>query len=261
MENFFSHLAPLVEQTNGELKQRYKAGDLERYEEFTETLLGRREPAMEDPRQRNGRPSRFWFPGLTAKPWHDLSDAAWLKTLESSHEEIRNEFLAAIGDTAAFGLYMPSVGEGGVEFDFKEWKAFYLYRLGNNFEENQSRCPRTTTMIKTSPVATEVMFTVLHGGGYTAAHCSDFNAKLTCHLGLVVPPDCHISVASEVRTWEEGRCLIFDDTYEHEVWNNSQSFRGILLMDVWHPELTEIEIASLEYLSGKLAAAGLFSIE
>lgn len=261
MENFFVHIAPLVERANGELRRQFKAADLERFEEFTQTLLGRRPPAMEDPRQRNGRPSRFWFPGLTAKPWHDLSGTGWVQALESSYEEIRGEFLNAIRDDAAFGLYMPSVGEGAVEFEFKDWKSLYLYRMGKDFEENQRRCPRTTAVIKSSPVATEVMYTVLRGGGYAAAHCSDFNAKLTCHLGLVVPPDCAIRVASEARPWEEGKCLIFDDTYEHEIWNNSQNIRGILLMDVWHPGLTEVEVAALQYLSGELAAAGLFSVE
>jgi beta-hydroxylase len=55
------------------------------------------------------------------------------------------------------------------------------------------------------------------------------------HLPLVVPPGCRLRVAAETRTWQEGRCLIFDDTVEHEAWNDSDLSRGVLLLDFLRP--------------------------
>jgi aspartyl/asparaginyl beta-hydroxylase (cupin superfamily) len=84
-----------------------------------------------------------------------------------------------------------------------------------------------------------------------------FNAILACHLGLVVPPRCEMRVHDEVRTWQEGKCLVFDDTYEHEVWNRSAVLRVILFTGTWHPDLTPIEIACLEAFFARAGELGL----
>ncbi len=71
---------------------------------------------------------------------------------------------------------------------------------------------------------------------------------LTCHLALVIPEGCAIRVESEARTWEEGKCLIFDDSYMHEVWHHGTEVRMVILWDIWHPELTETEIEVLKHI-------------
>jgi aspartyl/asparaginyl beta-hydroxylase (cupin superfamily) len=67
------------------------------------------------------------------------------------------------------------------------------------------------------------------------------NARLICHLPLIVPPGCGFRVGNEVRQWEEGKLLIFDDTIEHEAWNDSNEDRVVLIFDIWRPELSEAE--------------------
>jgi len=64
---------------------------------------------------------------------------------------------------------------------------------------------------------------------------------LTCHLGLIIPSGCEIRVDNEIRTWQESKCLIFDDSYMHEVWHRGNEIRTVLLWDIWHPDLTDIE--------------------
>jgi aspartyl/asparaginyl beta-hydroxylase (cupin superfamily) len=90
------------------------------------------------------------------------------------------------------------------------------------------------------------MFSLLRAGARIPPHTGTHNARLICHLPLLVPRDCGFRVGNEVRTWEEGKLLIFDDTIEHEAWNNSDQDRVVLIFDIWRPELTEQEKREIE---------------
>jgi aspartyl/asparaginyl beta-hydroxylase (cupin superfamily) len=71
------------------------------------------------------------------------------------------------------------------------------------------------------------------------------NARLICHLPLIVPAGCEFRVGNDVRQWVEGKAWVFDDTIEHEAWNRSEHDRYILLFDIWRPELGEEERAAV----------------
>jgi len=64
---------------------------------------------------------------------------------------------------------------------------------------------------------------------------------LICHLPLIVPPNCGLRVGNETRTWREGEVLVFDDTIEHEAWNQSAAARVVMIFEIWRPELSEEE--------------------
>jgi aspartyl/asparaginyl beta-hydroxylase (cupin superfamily) len=85
------------------------------------------------------------------------------------------------------------------------------------------------------------MFSLLRPGARITPHTGTHNTRLTCHLPLIVPPDCGFRVGNETREWEEGKLLIFDDAIEHEAWNSSDRDRLILIFDIWRPELSEQE--------------------
>jgi aspartyl/asparaginyl beta-hydroxylase (cupin superfamily) len=85
------------------------------------------------------------------------------------------------------------------------------------------------------------MFSLLRPGARIAPHTGMFNTRLVCHLPLIVPPGCRFRVGNEVREWEEGKLLIFDDTIEHEAWNDGGEDRVVLIFDIWRPELSERE--------------------
>ena len=98
------------------------------------------------------------------------------------------------------------------------------------------------------------MFSLLRAGARIAPHSGMFNTRLICHLPLIVPPRCGFRVGNEVREWEEGKLLIFDDTIEHEAWNESDQDRVVLIFDIWRPELSEQEQREVGALfSGPLA--------
>jgi aspartate beta-hydroxylase len=197
--------------------------------------LDRARPA--DPLQR----PRTYFPGLTARPWHDPADFDFPPLIEASAASIREELLDLLaGET--FVPYRPDLALQG------EWTTYMLWSFGLPFRENLARCPRTAALLDSLPVAHTAgltYFSALGPGTRVAAHCGPTNTRLRCHLGIIVPAGCAIRVGSTSRSWEEGRCIVFDDSFEHEVWNESDRHRYVLILDVWHPDLTPAEVWAL----------------
>ena len=94
------------------------------------------------------------------------------------------------------------------------------------------------------------MFSALNPGCVIKPHCGPWNANLTIHLPLIVPQgDCALRVGGEARRWKEGECLVFDDSFEHEAWNRTEVTRLILLVDIWHPDLTAEEAQVMQSIS------------
>ncbi len=115
------------------------------------------------------------------------------------------------------------------------WQVFGLFAFGRRLDKNCAQCPRTAELVAAVPEMTTAGFSVLAPGTHIRPHVGYSNTVLRCHLGIDVPPDCALRVAGETRAWEEGRCLIFDDTVEHEAWNRSPSTRTVLLIDFKRP--------------------------
>jgi len=93
-----------------------------------------------------------------------------------------------------------------------------------------------------------ILFSVLHPGAKIAPHTGFINTRLICHLPLLVPPECGFRVGNDTRAWEPGKAFVFDDTINHEAWNNSDQTRVVLLFDIWRPELSEQETALITSL-------------
>jgi aspartyl/asparaginyl beta-hydroxylase (cupin superfamily) len=94
---------------------------------------------------------------------------------------------------------------------------------------------------------------VIKGGTRIPPHCDTTNLKLTCQLPLIVPSGSRIRVGDEVRGWPDRRAIIFDDTFEHESWNDSNESRVCLLVDIWHPGLTRVERAAVQRLDAAVS--------
>ena len=123
-----------------------------------------------------------------------------------------------------------------------EWADFGLRFNGMTNTRNCAACPATAAVINACDAAhTAVMgsayFSMLAPKTHLKAHCGPTNLRLRMHMGIFVPKGCRIRVHDEVRSWKEGECLLFDDSFEHEVWNDSDEPRLVLIIDVWHPDL------------------------
>jgi aspartyl/asparaginyl beta-hydroxylase (cupin superfamily) len=224
------------------------AGSLDRIAQGIRILAG--EPKGGDDYQRPA----FYLPGLTSRPYWDSSQFACAAKLESASGIIREEVL---------GLREQPVFKAEPEADLVTagtWAQFELALAGRMIEENCARAPRTAKVLGELEEAQDcdfMMFSANVPGTHLRPHCGTTNTRLRCHLGLIVPEGCSMRVRTEVRPWEEGKCLIFDDSFEHEVWNQGTGTRVILLVDIWHPEVTPIERLVIQQLAGQFRSVAL----
>ncbi len=117
----------------------------------------------------------------------------------------------------------------------KGWDVFGLYAFGQKLEEPCRLCPETTRLVEAIPGMTTAGFSSLAPGTHIAPHLGYSSSVLRCHLGLIVPDGCALRVGDETRTWQEGKCMVFDDTVEHEAWHRGDRPRIILLLDFKKP--------------------------
>jgi len=119
------------------------------------------------------------------------------------------------------------------------WKVFGLYAFGKRVEANCALCPATTRLVESVPGMTTAGFSLMAPGTHIRPHEGYTTTVLRCHLGVVVPDGCELRVGDETRAWKNGACMVFDDTFEHEAWNRSDSPRVVLLIDFTRPGMTE----------------------
>jgi aspartate beta-hydroxylase len=187
-----------------------------------------------------------WYPGLSRTPWPDPSPFAVVKKLEAQFAEIRAEALKVQPDS--YHEEAEGIGRTG------SWQVCMFYEQGrrNDFVCNQ--CPVTSSILDSDPdirrSAGLIYLSRTAPHTHIAPHQGSSNQRLRCHLALSIPPgDCAIRVHDTIRQWEEGKCIVFDDTYEHEVWNRTEEDRIVLLVDLWHPDLTDLERDALEAIN------------
>lgn len=120
----------------------------------------------------------------------------------------------------------------------ENWKTFILYGFGFRAEKNCERCPETVKILEQIPNLKNAWFSILAPGYHIPPHMGVTKGLVRIHLGLIIPREkekCRIRVGSQTRHWEEGQCMVFDDTFEHEVWNETDEERTVLFLDVVRP--------------------------
>lgn len=209
----------------------------------------------------NARPSPtlFHMPGINSLPFYEPESVPGVRQLEQAASDILREYLAL--RDAPGGLPPSDYEEGASDHDVslhcgrKTWHWASFIDRGRRRPQMAARCPVTAAMLDATPrLCVDSMpfafafFSTLRGGSRIAPHCAPCNLRIRVHIPLLVPePDaCGISVAGETRKWEVGRALVFDDAYEHEVWNDGTADRVVLLLDTWHPDLTDGEIEAVQ---------------
>jgi aspartate beta-hydroxylase len=195
------------------------------------------------------RPSLFYYPSLSASPFHSTAAHPWVSRLESVIPDIRSELAAVLDDPNRLKPYV-NVPAGQDPRQWRDlnlsskWTALHLYKDGVRVDDNCAVCPKTAAYIdELVPLARlpghapEVFFSILKPGTRIPPHYGLGNYRLALHVPLILTADSALRVGNTLRTWEEGRCLIFDDSFQHEAWNDSPESRVVLIADIWHPEL------------------------
>ena len=211
-----------------------------------------------------------YYPFLPADEFFDRSHFPWFETIEARTGAIREEALALLrtGRDAIRPYVRQDPGTPQNKWspldNSLEWSACFLWEYGVRNDEVCALCPETAAALAEVPQnhlpgkAPTAFFSILRPGAHTPPHTGVTNTRAIIHLPLVVPPGCRFRVGGETREWQEGKAFAFDDTIEHEAWNDSSEPRIVLIFDVWNPHLTPEEqshLATLFALTGEGSAA------
>ena len=201
----------------------------------------------------NSECNKLHVPRLPAIPFFDTAEFPSLESLAGETDVIRGELLSLLQtDGERFRPYV-TYKPGDPVNQWQElnhssrWSAFHLWRGGLPVEENLARCPETAKLLAAAGMATidglcpNAMFSALAPHTHIPPHNGETNARVVGHLPLVVPDGCRFRVGFEVRRWNVGEVLVFDDTIEHEAFNDSDELRVVLIFDLWNPLLTSAE--------------------
>lgn len=213
-----------------------------RFQQSLDLLVGKKSRYVQEP-------SAYFFPELPQIQFFERHEFPWLEKVEAHTAAIRSELLEILKMDAAFEPYVQAnpdrphnVQEGML--NNPAWSAFYLWKNGEVVRENAARCPGTMSALEHIPLVSvknrspSVLFSLLRPGARIPPHTGLVNTRLIGHLPLIVPPGCHFRVGNDVKSWVEGKAWLFDDTIEHEAWNEGNEIRVILLFEVWRPELS-----------------------
>jgi aspartate beta-hydroxylase len=237
------------------LRERYGSAELVRvYRSLAMYFLDL--PAnIPDPRQ---KPKFLYFPDITSQPYYPRRHFPWLDALEAATDAVREELRTVLSGERVLESFLGKAPPGTTQEMLGSsgeqepaWDAYFFHRHGLRHEEHYARCPRTAALLDALPLvrirdhAPEALFSVLSPGTHILPHTGVTNTRLVTHLPLIVPPDCAIRVGGQEHVWQEGRCVTFDDTWEHEAWNRSGQTRVVLIVDSWHPDLSEVERAAV----------------
>ncbi|XP_002731227.1 aspartate beta-hydroxylase domain-containing protein 2-like [Saccoglossus kowalevskii] len=199
------------------------------------------------------QPNVFFLPGLFASPWHENVQKRDVRRIKGEFPVILRDFESIYrehqsGNTQGWTVNNVPTGE---------WSVFYLINQGIRNADNCRKCPKTAHIIDQlesimeDTVFGNVVFSVLQPGSHITEHYGPCNLRIRCHLGLIVPPKCHLTVAGETRCWVQGECFTFDDSFLHEARHDGKRSDGprvVFMVDLWHPDVTELEKKVLKTL-------------
>lgn len=221
---------------------------LDRFDEGLEIYAGLKPTPKQEPILLN-------YPRLPAIPFYDRALFPWLATIETATPMIQAE-LAGLLDTAfdefaPYIAYPPEapVNQWGELNHSRKWTSLFLWRDGCKQADVCARCPGTSALLESLPMARQdgfaptAVFSALQPHTHIPAHTGSANVRLLCHVPLVVPGPARFRVGNTTREWKIGEAWVFDDTIEHEAWNDADALRVILIFDIWNPFLAEGEKA------------------
>ena len=228
------------------VRRLHTAESQHRYDACRDIVLGKR-------RAYTSQPKYTHFPYLPAIEFFPREDFPWLGILEGATDAIAAEALAVLRSVPeGFSPYVNV--PAGTPLDewaplnrSMNWSVYSLWHDSAPLPANQAACPQTSAVLAKLPMcdipdyAPGAYFSVLKPHTRLPPHTGTTNTRCIVHLPLVIPPGCRFRVGSQVRSWEKGKAWVFDDTIEHDAWNDSDQIRIILIFDIWNPLLTSAE--------------------
>ncbi len=246
-----AHLDGEIDRSLADLVAAHGADAVSRLRKAGDIFVGKRPPEFAHPKW---RPGLMYVPDLPPQAFYERGDFDWVSRVEAATEMVRAELMNVMTEGRGFAPYV-NHPEGtreaqiwkGINQSY-DWSTFHFYRHGERVEENCARCPGTAALLESIDImrvpgyGPEAMFSVLKPHSRIPPHYGTVNGRLIVHLPLIVPENCGaLKAAGEARGWEEGKLMIFDDSFEHEAWNDSDQTRVVLIFDTWNPNLNPVE--------------------
>ncbi len=172
------------------------------------------------------------------RPFFELEDFPWASTLEANWGAIREELEQLLTDHERLPNFQDISKDQRYLTQDNRWKTFFLYGYGYRIDHNCVRCPKTTQLVESVPGMMTAFFSILGPDKHIPPHRGPYKGVLRYHLGVIVPDSnggCRIRVGDEYRNWQEGKSLVFDDSFNHEAWNESDGVRVVLFLDIVRP--------------------------
>lgn len=205
-------------------------------------------------------PQSYFYPDLPQLDFADHAADPWRAQVEPHTAAILAEAQLLLADPASFLPYVQQTSarpQGDVHglLGNADWSTCYLTDRGQPIPERVALAPltfatldRKVPLCRIGPRAPSIMFSLLRAQAKIPPHTGMINTRLVCHLPLIVPPGCGFRVGAAQREWRVGELLVFDDSVEHEAWNDSSTDRLVLIFDIWRPELSADERTQIETL-------------
>ncbi len=186
-------------------------------------------------------------------PVFDNALFPFLDVLEDNWRLIREELENVLQDRDKIPAFQEiSPDQKRIAFGDR-WKTFIFYGFGYRADDNCARCPHTVRILESIPNLKTAWFSILSPGYHVPAHRGVTKGIIRVHLGLIVPKDrdnCYMRVGDQICHWDEGKYFVFDDTYDHEVFNNTDEDRVVLLLDFDRPMKWPGRLFNWIFLSG-----------
>jgi aspartate beta-hydroxylase len=243
----FAALSAALEEPLSAVRTRHGGARQRRVDQCLEALMGKRSIY-------HSQPTWMYFPELPAIEFFERADFPWLDALEAQSDAIRAELLRVlVADREGLQPYIDFPPDMPLD-QFRElnrsrrWSAYFLWNQGEANAGHIARCAVTARVLEAVPPrpriasrAPTAFFSILDANTRIPPHTGVTNTRLTVHLPLIVPPGCGFRVGATTGEWLPGKAWVFDDTIQHEAWNNSDTPRAILIFDIWNPLLSDAE--------------------
>ena len=241
-----AELLSALEQPLADARARHGGKRERRVDMCLEILMGRRQAFY-------SQPLWMYMPELPAIEFFERSMFPWLDAFEAGTEAMRKELLQIlVADRDGLTPYIDFPLDMPLD-QFRElnrsrrWSAYFLWNQSNEVPAHMARCPVTCKLLESAPRcfiegrAPTAFFSILDANTRIPAHVGITNTRCTVHVPLIIPPGCGFRVGSTTREWVPGQAWVFDDTINHEAWNQSDTPRAILIFDIWNPLLSAAE--------------------
>lgn len=210
--------------------------ELNRIKSFLHMIEGRIPPI-------EGKPYQYptvlpIFPEINSQTFHERENDPVAAYLENQLAAIKSDIM----NTRQKALVSSNIA--------MSWKVKPLWYLGVDMFFLDASMPQIKKIMQALPRSAqlfplaEAIVSWLDPNAHLPAHNSTDCLRLRYSLGVHVQDFCELRVGDKRKQWTEGHCIIFEDGFEHEAWNGPQD-RAVLIVDTWHPDLTNIEIEAL----------------